>query len=595
MNFDIIAPHTAAAPPAGGAELTQIVIATVAAVLITAVVLWIGLGHRSGRVAILARLARLAERLGRMPGWLGLPSTVGTASLLIALLGMYWDISLHIDNGRDPGPLANPAHYFILVGLFGIFIAGFVAMVLPKERPSTVAIRIGDDWWAPLGGVLICVCGAFSLIGFPLDDLWHRLFGQDVTLWGPTHLMLIGGAAMTLIGIAVLTIEGLRANASLERAEPERRWTILSRTVALSGGLLVGLSTFQAEFDFGVPQFRLVFQPMLIMLAAGIGLVVARIYGGRGAAIGAVAFFIVVRGALSLLVGPLLGETMPHFPLYVVEALGVELVALRVPPDRSLRFGLWCGAAIGTAGLAAEWLWSGLWMPISWSSSLFPEGAVFGLLAAFAGSVIGAWIGAHLSVEGGARRPPLRHAAIAAAVLLAAMVVFALRTPAERGASADVSLRKFDPAGGYVRASIRMHPADAADGAEWLNVTAWQGGKQLVVDPLERIGSGRYRTTEPIPVSGSWKTMVRLHEGDSLTALPIFLPRDSAIPVGEVPALPEFSRSFGDEHKLLQREQTGGGALLTAAAYSTVVGVTLALLVLLAWALRRLRLDGRRP
>ena len=50
------------------------------------------------------------------------------------------------------------------------------------------------DWYAPLGGVLIAAAGGFALIGFPLDDVWHRLFGQDVTLWGPTHLMLIGGA-----------------------------------------------------------------------------------------------------------------------------------------------------------------------------------------------------------------------------------------------------------------------------------------------------------------------------------------------------------------------------------------------------------------
>ncbi len=41
------------------------------------------------------------------------------------------------------------------------------------------------------------------------------------------------------------------------------------------GGFLVALSTFQAEFDFGVPQFRAIFQPILIMLAAGIGLVTA--------------------------------------------------------------------------------------------------------------------------------------------------------------------------------------------------------------------------------------------------------------------------------------------------------------------------------
>ena len=30
--------------------------------------------------------------------------------------------------------------------------------------------------------------------------------------------------------------------------------------------------------------------------------------------------------------------------------------------------------------------------------------------------------------------------------------------------------------------------------------------------------------------------MIRLHKGDSLAALPIYLPRDAAIPVGEVPA-----------------------------------------------------------
>ena len=107
---------------------------------------------------------------------------------------MYWDISLHIDVGRDPGPLANPAHYLILAGLFGIFSAGYFAICLPKERPGPAAVRIAGDWYAPVGGVLIAACGAFALIGFPLDDIWHRLFGQDVTLWGPTHLMLIGGA-----------------------------------------------------------------------------------------------------------------------------------------------------------------------------------------------------------------------------------------------------------------------------------------------------------------------------------------------------------------------------------------------------------------
>jgi hypothetical protein len=590
MKFSLpsIVASQSAPPPAGGAELGQIAIATTAAVAVTAALLYLGFGHRSGRATALERAAAWAERRAAIPGWAVLPAGIATVSLLTALFGMYWDISLHIDNGRDPGPLANPAHYFILAGLFGIFTAGFVAIVLPRERPSTVAVRIGRDWWAPLGGVLICACGAFSLIGFPLDDVWHRLFGQDVTLWGPTHLMLIGGAAMTLVGIAVLTVEGLRANAALPQPRQETGFTRWSRAVALTGGLMLGLSTFQAEFDFGVPQFQLVFQPLLLMLAAGTGLVLARIYGGRGAALGGALFFIALRGALALAIGPVLGQTMPHLPLYLVEALVVEAIALRVSTAQPLRFGLWTGLGIGTVGLAAEWAWSHLWMPLPWPPALFPEGAVVGFLAALAGAALGAWIGAHLAVEPGPRNPRLRAAAIAAAATLAALVAFGLYTPTEGGVSARVALREVPHGPGrWVQAAIEVQPPAAAADAEWFDVTAWQGGG-LVVDRLERVGPGRYRTTEPIPVYGNWKAMVRLHEANSLTALPIFLPRDAAIPVGEIPAPAVFTRRFRDEHKLLQREQTGASPAVVALAYSTVVGIALGLLALLAWALHRL-------
>ena len=118
-----------------------------------------------------------------------------------------------------------------------------------------------------MGGVLISASAFFALLGFPLDDLWHRLFGQDVTLWGPTHLMLIGGASLTLVGQAVLLVEGVRARpASMRDSEPA--FIVRLRRIALMGGFLIGLSTFQAEFDFGVPQFQMIFQPVLIALAA---------------------------------------------------------------------------------------------------------------------------------------------------------------------------------------------------------------------------------------------------------------------------------------------------------------------------------------
>ena len=585
----------AASPPAAGAEIGQIVIATVAATIVTFALLYLGFGHRSGRTQILQRLVDHGERVSGMPGWVAFPSAVATVSLLTALFGMYWDISLHIDNGRDAGPLANPAHYFILAGLFGIFSAGFFAMVLPRERPSTVAIRLGQDWWAPLGGVLICACGAFSLIGFPLDDIWHRIFGQDVTLWGPTHLMLIGGAAMTLVGIAVLSVEGLRATGSGGSPAEEPAHTKMLRAVALTGGLLLGLSTFQAEFDFGVPQFQLIFQPLMLMVAAGVGLVMARLYAGPGAALGAAGFFILLRGGLALIVGPVLGQSLPHFPLYIVEAVVVEAVALFVSTRRPLRFGLAAGIGIGTVGLAAEWAWSQLWMPLPWPGASLPEIAIVGFAAAVAGATLGAWIGTHLSPDPLERSPQLRRAAVCSAAVVAALVAYGLYTPTQEGVSAQVALHDVGGTGGReVEATVRMSPPDAAADAEWFDVTAWQGGG-LVVAPLKRTAPGIYRSTEPIPVYGNWKAMIRLHDGSSLTALPIYLPRDEAIPVGEVPAPAQFTRSFGDEHQMLQRESKGGHPALTAIAYSTVVAIALSLLALLAWGLHRLAAGPAAP
>ena len=64
-----------------------------------------------------------------------------------------------------------------------------------------------------------------------------------------------------------------------------RRSCMRFQRASLVGAFLIGLSTFQAEFDFGVPQFDFLFEPMLIMLAASVALVAARLWAGRGGAL----------------------------------------------------------------------------------------------------------------------------------------------------------------------------------------------------------------------------------------------------------------------------------------------------------------------
>jgi hypothetical protein len=583
--------------PAGGAAIGEAIGATAGALVATALVVLLIVRHRGGRTDVLNRVGGWAERHTGLPAWASLPSMLLGVALLVAVLGMYWDISLHIDNGRDPGPLANPAHYLILIGLYGVLVAGVLSIVLAgTERPTKTAIHIGGEWWAPVGGMMMAACGAFALTGFPLDDMWHRLFGQDVTLWGPTHLMLIGGASLATLGGMVLMGEAV----TTVGRDPEREstpWIYHLRRVLLMGGFLVALSTFQAEFDFGVPQFREVHQPILIMLAAGIGLVTTRLYVGRGGALMAVAGYIVIRGFLSIMVGGFWGQTTPHFPLYIVEALLVEAVFARAAGRSPVVNGAIAGALIGTIGLAAEWAWTHIWMPIPWNDSLLPEAAIAGIVTAVAAGAVGGFIGGSLVGKSGAlmsredgRRLATgdRRAALAGGLVLMAVIGWALPMSTNGPERAQVALKDIQSGKERtVSATIRVEPRDSVDDPEFMNVTAWQGGGS-VVDPLEKVGDGVYRTTKPIPVYDGWKSTMRIQQGDALISMPLYMPRDEAIPAKEVPAKASFTRGFVADHDVLQRERKKGvSPALTVIAYLTVLAIALALIALIAWSLLR--------
>ncbi|HYZ28183.1 MAG TPA: hypothetical protein VE570_03930 [Thermoleophilaceae bacterium] len=600
----------AAANPAGGAATQDIVLATGGAMILTTFVVVTGVLYRSGRVRWLHKLADFSERQWGVPAWVALPGEIASVSLIVALLGMYWDISLHLDQGRDPGPLANPAHYLILFGLFGVFVAGFFAIVMGDHRGGSSMIERAPRWKVPVGGVMLFACASFSLLGFPLDDGWHRIFGQDVTLWGPTHLMLFGGAGMTLIGRASLLVEGQRAarrqreqvkngNGAAGPPSAEAMGIPGSRLMnfqkaGLIGGFLIGMSTFQGEFDFGVPQFQLVFHPILIAWAAGIALVTARVWGGRWAALVAVAFFLVVRGIVSIFVGPIMGEVTPHFPIYIVEALLVEAIAFLMSTRKPVRFGAACGLAIGTIGFASEWLWSHIWMPIPWPSSLMPEALIWAIVAGVSGGLLGALIGSALASD----RKPFPRRGVKPALALASVAIFAMVgyglhvNNDAKGATAHFQLRDVDGGPGrYVQARITLDPRTAAGDSKWVSVTAWQGGG-LVVNRLKKLSEGVYETTKPIPVNGDWKALLRVHKGNAILGAPVYLPGDPAIPAKEVPAKADVTRPLVADHKILQRESKSASGILPLFAYLGVLAIALGLCALMTWGLARLARDG---
>lgn len=571
-----------ATTPAGGAALDQVIGLSVASMVLTAALFAVAWAHRTHRIEWFARLGDALRRRSGEPGWAAFASLFIAGALVVALLGFMWDVSLHAGRGRDEGPLANPAHYLILIGLFALFIAGMVGVVYERDgrRPSRAAVRITRRWFAPVSALFIAGCGIYALIGFPLDDVWHRLFGQDVTLWGPTHLMLIGGAGLSTAGIVLMHREAQLS----DDYDPGSRHTGTLHRVTLTcafGAMLIGLSVFQAEFDFGVAQFRMPFAPMMIALAAAVTFVVARLYAGPGIAVAAALFFLVVRGVVSLIVGGAFGQAHHWFPLYLGSAILVELLALTALRRRPILFGAVAGLVIGTVGSAIEKLWNDAFFPFAWARDMWAEGLLMTVPVAVFAGMCGALFA--MGMQGRLPRPSVsRNIYIGAILVLAASIGNGLFSTTPKDASATIAIEQVgtaqEPA---VEIEMTVEPADLIDDEyTWVQLMAWQGGGPGVVsDNLERTGENTWRSTKPVPIEGNWKTLVRVQDGRMLTAVPVYLPEDPAIGAEELPVEDTVTRDFTREIEILQRERDLGAPTWLWAAGNTVVLIcTLAML-----------------
>ncbi|MBJ7353233.1 MAG: hypothetical protein JHC98_00250 [Thermoleophilaceae bacterium] len=595
--FSSILAVTEAAPPAGGAALKEIIIATLMGGIAFGGVVFLALGHRSGKIHWLQTAGDFAGRQLSLPAWAALPLVVLTGSLIAAVFGLYWDVSLHLSKGRDAGPLANPSHYFILVGLLGCFSAGVLALTMPKPgtKPSPWSVKLAEGWYAPVGGLLIAISAAFGLAGFPLDDFWHRMFGQDVTLWGPTHLLMLTGAGLCLIGASVLLIEGglatdrKRGNRELTRQEKLIR---TGRRAMSAGGLLVALCIYMGEFDFGIAQFQQVFHPLMVMFAAGVALTYARSTAGRGGAILAVLFYLLVRGLLTLIVSDVFGRPEASFPLFLGCAIAVELAALAMGSrvyTKPMQFAIASGAAIGTLGLATEWAWTNVWGIYPWTSALLPEGAIIGFIAAVAGAFIGAWMANSLMLR---PRPmgALRYAPVASVLVMMVMIGYGLHQYSPKGLEAQLTNTPAatppGETGKWVNTTIKLNSDYFDTDRKWAKSIAWQG-PGFVVNDLKQTGPGTFETTEPIPAYGKWKSMVRFHKDSSLMGVAVFEPLDAAIPAAEVPAAPQVTRDLRPDRVILQREAKFEGGWLTNFGYFLLFAIAMSLLGLLAWGIQR--------
>jgi hypothetical protein len=593
--------------PAAGAEIKQVVIGAVAVSIWMTIMLILGLRHRAGSTALLDRADAAIEARTGLPGWTVLPYLVAVIALAIAGVGFVWDVSLHLDSGRDPGPFANPSHYMLIVGTVLFVTAGWLAIVMPKGRAAgEAAVRIADNWYAPAGGVAMLACGALSLTGFAADDLWHRLFGQDVTLWGPTHLMMITGGLLVLFSSFVLMREGMRTKRAPRTREEKRAAAAsgetkgpvaLLSTALLLGGALTGLTiAYQQEFSYGFPQFRLLFHPILIAFSAGVVLAAARTLYGRGGALIACAGSLLINVILTLIVAYGFGQITLHFPLYIAAALLVELAAVVALRKGRYWFAGLSALLIGTFGTLAEFGWSHVWMPLPWPAHLLPIAVASSIVAAGCGAVLGTFFGTTLTAIPGS---PLlgRRAAwvpLGAIAVFAVLIVSLIPEHAPPGLTASVKLTDVTAAPNRMaNATVTYSDKSFGDNADWIQGFYWQGNGLASTAPMRKLAPGVWTTTAPLHVDGTWKAMIRVHRGDVMGAVSVYMPADTALKLPATPAAASFTRPVVMDRKLLQRERrTDVPGYFFAAGSALVALMTVLLMMLLGWALLRVARGG---
>ncbi|MDQ3680779.1 MAG: hypothetical protein M3378_09620 [Actinomycetota bacterium] len=519
------------------------------------------------------RISWSLERLTGHSGWRMAGVLSGLTVLGVAMMGLYWDVAFHIDVGRDK-ELFTPSHTMIVLGLAGLVYSAVIAVIFATVDRVPVGWRF-LGLRIPRSALALAVLGAGGVAAFPLDNLWHQAYGVDVTLWSPSHLQLVLGGGLGPIALWLM----MREHAA------ESRPRILGRAIdaLVLGSVLTGLSAVQGEFDFGVPQFQLAYLPILVAVAAGFSLVLARVSLGPGGAIKAVVAFLVLRSVVALLVGGALNHTVPRFPLYLGGALVVELAAWLLGTERRLRFSLAAGALVGTLGVVAELAWvelSGWFGTAGATGASLPATALLAVPAAAGAAVVG--VGLARAVPGGTRVP------LAAAAVAGAVVLVALAVPLPRNVGAVEAIVRLQPGAAVSAVEVELQPQDAAQGHS-LALVSWQGGGR-VLSGLREVSPGRYASVRPVPVAGGWKSMVSLQRGDEVMAAPVYLPADPEIGAPEVPAVAERRERFVRNTEVLLRESRPGPAWVRIAAYAglaAVVAAWWALFALCARAPRR--------
>lgn len=171
-------------------------------------------------------------------------------------LGAVWDREWHAYVGRDQ--FWTPPHTLIYSCVAGVGLTAFALVLIETFRYRRGVAGANDSsmarvlWFfhAPLGFIITGFGALLALIAAPLDNYWHELYGIDITLWAPFHMMGVTGGVIGIVGMIYV----FAAEAAIDRQLRYQRRQFLG-LYALEWGALLVIASLMEYTLTGFLQF----------------------------------------------------------------------------------------------------------------------------------------------------------------------------------------------------------------------------------------------------------------------------------------------------------------------------------------------------
>ena len=187
-------------------------------------------------------LARSLRAVSTLRLVLGLTALLGA---IIFLEGTSWDIQWHSYIGRDRTLI--PPHLMMLSGVALSGVSGLLSVLIESwwaRRNTLIAqysVGFAGIFSGPLGAYMVGFTALTAAVAFPLDAYWHALYGIDVAIWAPFHVMFVASMGIVALGAAYMLSSAAHLAA---RLGPAGRGTRRAATLGVVLALATVLSLF---------------------------------------------------------------------------------------------------------------------------------------------------------------------------------------------------------------------------------------------------------------------------------------------------------------------------------------------------------------